>query len=320
MSRRFGADVLYGRRKGDAARPERPRMRSNRRSTQPTSSRSDARVDVGRHEARLLWQLVEDVVERTQAPAVETLLLDGSVAGSFAQTRSHGVVGRSETTLALGLPLLEALPASEVRALLAVELAGSGRKNGRKRAHGDDVQHAAEISGVVVLAAALVRSELVRRVLDEDYWPAVFHGAQSTAYPHVKPFTLVRRTLRAHGEAGALRAHAGQLFGVDADSVAGTPSLTERLRTLGVAPLEAVDAALLPVGAPAADLLGKAYEPLLARLDESWSEHVDAWWESAHEAALDEALGATATPAQTWTQATALARYSETFERVPTRR
>jgi hypothetical protein len=295
-------------------------MRSNRRSTQPTSSpRSDARVDVGRHEARLLWQLVEDLVERTQAAQVETLVLDGSLAVSFAQTRSHGVVGRSETTLALGLPLLEALPASEVRALLAVELAGSGRKHGRRRGHGDDVQNAAEISGAVVLAAALVRSELVRRVLDEDYWPAVFHGAQSTAHPHVKPFTLVRRTLRAHVEAGALRAHAGRLFDVDADNAGRTPSLTERLRALGVAPLDAVDAALLPVGAPAADLLGNAYESLLERLDKSWSEHVDAWWEGAHEAALEEMLGAEATPARTWTQATALARYRETLERVPTR-
>jgi hypothetical protein len=295
-------------------------MRSNRRSTQPTSSPgSNARVDVGRHEARLLWQLVEDVVERTQAAEVETLVLDGTVGVSLAQTRSRGVVGRSETTLTLGLPLLEALPTSEVRALLAVEFAGSGRKQGRKRAHGDDVQNAAEISGAVVVAAALVRSELVRRVLDEDYWPAVFHGAHSTAHPRVKPFTLVRRTLRAHVEAGALRAHAARLFGVDADSVAGTPSLTERLRTLGVAPLDAVDAALLPVGAPATDLLRHAYGSMLTRLDESWSEHVDAWWESAHEAALEEALGQTATPARTWTQATALARYSETFERVPTR-
>ena len=295
-------------------------MRSNRRSTQPTSSPgNDARVHVGRHEARLLWQLVEDAVERTQGAEVETLVLDGSVAVSLAQTRSRGVVGRSETTFALGLPLLEALPASEVRALLAVELAGSGRKHGRKRAHGDDLQNAAEISGAVVVAAAIVRSELVRRVLDEDYWPAVFHGAHSTAHPHVKPFTLVRRTLRAHVEAGALRAHAGRLFDVDADNDGGTSSLSERLRALGVAPLDAVDAALLPVGAPATDLLGQAYGSILTRLDESWSEHVDAWWESAHEAALAEALGATATPARTWTQATALARYSETLERVPTR-
>lgn len=295
-------------------------MRSNRRSTQPTSSPgSDARVDVGRQEARLLWQLVEDVVERTQAAEIETVTLDGSVAVSFAQTRSHVVVGRSETTLALGLPLLEALPTSEVRALVAVELAGSGRKHGRKRAHRDEVQHAGEISGAVVLAAALVRSELVRRILDEDYWPAVFHGAQSTAHPHVKPFTLVRRTLRAHIEAGALRAHAGRLFGVEADDEADAPSLNERLRSLGVAPLDAVDAALLPVGAPAADLLGQAYESMLKRLDESWSERVDTWWESAHDSALEEALGATATPARTWTQANDLARYSETRERVPTR-
>jgi hypothetical protein len=293
-------------------------MRSNRRSTPPTSSPgSDARVDVGRHQARLVWQLVEDVVGWTQSPEVETLVVDGSVAVSFAQTRSHGVVGRSETTLALGLPLLEALPTSEVRALLAVELAGN-RKHTRRRVHGE-VQSAAEICGAVVVASALVRSELVRRVLEEEYWPAVFHGAQSTAHPHVKPFTLVRRTLHAHVEAGALRAQAGRLFGVDPGNDGGTPSLTERLRTLGVAPLDAVDAALLPVGAPATDLLGQSYESLLTRLDESWAERVDTWWESAHEAALEEALGATATPARTWTQATALARYSETLERVQTR-
>jgi len=39
-------------------------MRPNRRTSQPTSSPgSDARIDVGRHEARQLWQLVEDVVD-----------------------------------------------------------------------------------------------------------------------------------------------------------------------------------------------------------------------------------------------------------------
>jgi hypothetical protein len=307
--------------KGRCGAPGKARMRHNRRSPQPTSSPgSDARIDVGRHEARQLWQLVEDVVTRTQAPEVEALALDGSLAVSLVQTRSHGVVGRAETTVALGLPLLEALPTSEVRALLAAELAGAGRKHGRRRGNDGDAENvAAQVSGAVVVAAAIVRSQLVRRVLDEDYWPAVFHGAHSTAHPHVKPFTLVRRTLRAHVESGALRAHAGRLFGVDAaDEYSDGASLTDRLRTLGVSPLDAVDAALLPVGAPAADLLGSAYEPLLARLDECWLECVDQWWERAHDDALREALGAEDTPARTWTQATALASYSETLERTPT--
>ena len=296
-------------------------MRQIRRTAQQNGSPgSDARVEVGRHEARQLWQLVEDAVERTGSPAVEELALDGSVGVSLAQTRSRGVVGRTETTLALGLPLLEALPTSEVRALLAAELAGTVRRHGRK--HGSDgeaVTAAAEIAGAVVVAAAIVRAELVRRVLDEDYWPAVFHGAHSSAHPHVKPFMLVRRTLRAHVEAGALRAQAGRLFGVDAAEENDGASLTDRLRTLGVFPLDALDAALLPVAAPAADLLGHAYGSLLTRLDETWSERVDEWWERAHEDALQEALGDEATPARTWTQATALASYSETLERATTR-
>lgn len=306
--------------KGDAARPERCRMRSNRRSTEPISSPgSDARIDVGHHEARQLWQLVADVVARTDSPEIDTFVLDGSLAVSFTQTRSRGVVGRSEATLALGLPLLEALPTSEVRSLLAVELAGAARKHGRRRDDADVLHAAAEISGAFVLAAALVRCELVRRVLDEDYWPAVFHGAHSTAHPQVKPFTLLRRTLRAHVEAGALRAQSGRLLGVDADARSERSSLHDRLRLLGVPPVDALDAALLPVGAPAADLLARAYESMLARLDASWSECVDAWWERAHEDALREALGAAATPARTWTQATALASYSDLAERAPTR-
>jgi hypothetical protein len=298
-------------------------MRNVRRTAQSNASPgSDARVDVGRHEARQLWQLLDDVVELTTAPPVETLALDGSLAVTCGQARSRGVVGRSEAAVTLGLPLLEAVPTSEVRALLALELAGIGRRRGAR--HGRDanaVSAAAEIAGAVVVAAALVRAELVRRVLDEDYWPAVFHGARSASHPHVKPFTLVRRTLRAHVEAGALRAQAGRLFGVDSvdASEPDGPSLTERLRTLGVSPLEALDAALLPVAAPAAELLGPAYESLLARLDDGWAERVDEWWEHAHEEALRETLGAGATPARTWTQATALARYSETLRQTPTR-
>jgi hypothetical protein len=286
-------------------------MRRHRRSLQPnTVPGRDARVDVGRHEARRLWQLVEEVAEHTGASPLETLGLDGSLDVSLGRRGR-----RAEVTV--GFPLLEALPASEVRALLVSGLAAGSRRHALGLTRSDGAapdRAAAEAAGSVVVAAAIVRAELVRRVLDEDYWPAVFHGTQSSAQPHVKPFALLRRTLRAHVESGALRAHARQLFGVDAvDELDRGPSLGDRLRTLGVTPRDAVDVALLPVAAPAADLLGGAYEPLLARLDDAWSECVDEWWERAHADALSEALGAVGTPARTWTQATALARYRETL-------
>ena len=136
MSRRLAADVLYGRRKGDAARPERPACaataaRPSRRAphgaTHASTSAATRRVCCGS------WSRTWSSGRRRRR---SRLVLDGSLAVSFAQTRSHGVVGRSETTLALGLPLLEALPASEVRALLAVELAGSGRARPQARPRG----------------------------------------------------------------------------------------------------------------------------------------------------------------------------------------
>jgi hypothetical protein len=297
---------------GDAARPGKGRMRHNRRSPQQTRTPgSDARVDVGRHEAQLLWQLVAEVASRTRAPEVETLALDGSVAVAV----THGRGRRSGATLTIGLPLLVSLPVTEVRGLLASGLASSLRRHGRKGIQpGDGDGAAAELSGSAVLAAALVRAELVRRILEEDFWPAVFHGANSSAHPQVKPFSSLPRTLRAHVEAGAMRAQAARLFAVDAPEEEHE-SLVSRLRALGVPPLDALDAALLPVAAPAADLLGAAYEPLVARLDATWCERVDAWWEQAHEDALHEALGAHVTPARTWTQASALASYRETTER-----
>ena len=281
-------------------------MGRNRRSQPHHAPGSDAQVFVGRHEARLLWRLVDGVADEIRAPDIDALALDSTLRVTFGK-------GRGETSVAVGLPLLEALPASEVRALLISELASSARRGGLRRARADGGDRvAAEMAGAVVLASALARAELVRRVLDEDYWPAVFHGAHSSEHPHVKPFTSLRRTLRAHVEAGALRAQAGRVLGVDAEGVGdGEESLTTRLRALGIAPLDALDAALLPVAAPAAELLGGAYESLLARLDVDWCERVDDWWEQAHREALDEVLGERATPARTWTQAGALARYVE---------
>jgi hypothetical protein len=296
-------------------------MRRSRRTTQPTSAPgTDARIEIGRHDARLLWQLVEEVASRTQTPKIEALALDGSLAVSLSHGKSRSVVAHGETSIAIGLPLLESLPVSEVRALLATALLSSGRKHGRRRSEEFDADTAAaEMSGSIVLAAGLVRAELVRRVLDEDYWPAVFHGANSSAHPEVKPFSSLRRTLRAHVEAGALRAQASRLFRIEDEEGDVHASLADRLRALGVSPLDALDAALLPVGAPAAELLDGAYESLLARLDASWRERVDDWWEQAHRRALQEALGAPATPARTWTQATALADYREAIERTPSR-
>jgi hypothetical protein len=296
-------------------------LRRSRRTTQSRNAPGkDARIEVGRHEARLLWQLLDEVALLVQAPAITMLALDGSLAAT-ASPKSRAVVGHGEISIAIGLPLLESLPVSEVRALLASALASSGRKHGRRRSEpseGDSA--AAEISSSIVLAAALVRAELVRRVLDEDYWPAVFHGANSSAHPEVKPFSSLRRTLRAHVEAGALRAQASRLFSIDLEEGEGHISLADRLRAVGVSPLDALDAALLPVGAPAAELLDGAYETLLARLDARWHDRVDEWWEQAHRRALQEALGAPATPARTWTQATALADYRKATERTPSRR
>jgi hypothetical protein len=201
---------------------------------------------------------------------------------------------------------------------LLCALAPARRRARGKRDSNAAVENAGEAAGSVVVATALVRRALVSHVLDEDYWPAVFHGTQSSAHPHVKPFSSLRRTLRAHVEAGALRTSASRLFAVE-PAAEEAPSLAEQLRALGVVPLDAVDAALLPVTSPATELVGPAYESILARLDAKWCERVDAWWEKAHEDALRQVLGEETTPARMWTQATALARYSESIERAPTR-
>jgi hypothetical protein len=288
-------------------------MGRNRRPQPQSAPGSNAQASVGRHEARLLWRLVDGAAAETRSPDIDTLALDAMLAVTCEQARNRGV-GRGETSVVIGLALLEALPANEVRALLISELASMTRRGPLRRARsGEADRFAAERAGAVVLATALARAELVRRVLDEDYWPAVFHGAHSSVHPQVKPFTSLRRTLRAHAEAGALRAQAGRLLAVEPESD-GEPSLSDRLRALGVAPLDAVDAALLPVAAPAAELLGGAYESLLSRLDADWCERVNEWWEQAHRDALREALGDRATPARTWTQAGVLARYRETTE------
>jgi len=133
----------------------------------------------------------------------------------------------------------------------------------------------------------------------------------------VAGITSIRRTLQAHIEAGALRVAAGRLFDVEPESPTdeGAPTLAERLRALGVVPVDAVDAALLPVAVPAAELLGGAYPSVLARLDARWRERVDEWWEEAHREALQQALAGQPTTGHVWAQASALAHYREAHER-----
>jgi hypothetical protein len=292
-------------------------MRQPRRTPESAAAPgSDARIELGRHEARRLFELVEDVVERPYARELEALLVDASLDVSLLSRRGRRV------EVAVGLPLLESLPAAELRALLAAEAAANAPRHGlavwRSVAANETAGLVArELESSVVVATALVRRELVRRVLDDDYWPAVFRGAQSSAHPQVKPFTSIRRTLQAHIEAGALRVAAGRLFEVEPETRAGegAPTLAERLRALGVVPVDAVDAALLPVAVPAAELLGGAYPSVLARLDARWRERVDEWWEEAHREALQQALAGQPTTGHVWAQASALARYREAHER-----
>lgn len=89
---------------------------------------------LARQEAPALFQLVDRLCERCQAPRVDTLLINDSLEASLQQQACLGVLGMYRNHLVLGLPLLMALDVKQLAALLSHEL-GHLRHGRGKSAH-----------------------------------------------------------------------------------------------------------------------------------------------------------------------------------------
>jgi Flp pilus assembly protein TadD/Zn-dependent protease with chaperone function len=101
-------------------------------------------------EAPRLFELIEEVRAALRAPRPHRVLLSGDLNAAVLDVARFGVLG-SRRLLYIGLPLLQALPADEVRAVLAHELAHLRHRHGRRRAR------AARLSAIWSCLAATVQ-------------------------------------------------------------------------------------------------------------------------------------------------------------------
>jgi Zn-dependent protease with chaperone function len=88
-------------------------------------------VRVRAHDAPELFTLVDAIRADLQAPRVHEVRIVGSFTAALGQAPRLGLVGPSRNTLVIGLPLLQALPPEEAKAVLAHEVGHLSRRHGR---------------------------------------------------------------------------------------------------------------------------------------------------------------------------------------------
>jgi len=81
-----------------------------------------------------LFDALEDIQRRLDAPAPDVVVIDWQLNAGVSEIPRYGMFGLPKRVLSIGLPLLEALPADECRAILAHELAHLSRRHGRRLA------------------------------------------------------------------------------------------------------------------------------------------------------------------------------------------
>lgn len=79
-----------------------------------------------------LFAALDEIQRTLNAPAPDVVMLDAQLNASVSEIPRYGVFGLPRRYLTVGLPLLEALPADECRAILAHELAHLSRRHGRR--------------------------------------------------------------------------------------------------------------------------------------------------------------------------------------------
>jgi len=88
-------------------------------------------IKVDRDQAPRLFEVVEEVRQRLNAPTIDHVLIDGSLNAALAQRARLGPLGWYRHHLILGLPLLSAVSIEEAKATIAHELGHSAGSHGR---------------------------------------------------------------------------------------------------------------------------------------------------------------------------------------------
>jgi Zn-dependent protease with chaperone function len=148
----------------------------------------------------------------------------------------------------------------------------------------------ADAAGAPTAGAALVRLRIASWVMGARYWPGVFARADHEARPPLTAFAPLARELQAL-PTGAEVADVVRTALAEETGTADThPSLTDRLRALGLSPEQLAEGALGAAGrstSAASALLGAAEAALTRQVDEDWHEAVDASWREHHREACE---------------------------------
>ena len=134
---------------------------------------------ITRDDAPALFDVIEEVRTALDAPTPDVVLLTPDSNASVSELPVRGPFG-TRRTLALGLPLLHALPPDELRAVLAHEFAHLSRRHGRARLRGVRLAAAWEVLAINAHGVgALLIMPFYRR-----YVPGLEARLQATSRQH----------------------------------------------------------------------------------------------------------------------------------------
>lgn len=87
---------------------------------------------VSRAGSPALFAVLDEIRQTLDAPLPDVVLIDGELNAHVAEIPTYGIFGFPKRYLVIGLPLFEALPCDECRAILSHELAHLSRRHARR--------------------------------------------------------------------------------------------------------------------------------------------------------------------------------------------
>src|ERR1041384_223424 len=142
---------------------------------------------------------------------------------------------------------------------------------------------ACTMAGAPALALALVRLEVLGRLLEEQCWPAIIRMAEAAPEPPLGLLTTLGQLLATGPSLTDARRWVRSALTKVADVEDTHPSLAERLAGIGAPPLDLED---LLLAAPARNAAQELFDEQLSAMDSSldadWRRRLKALWNQIH--------------------------------------